>query len=639
MVKVLNISTRILLTVLSMLVLAGNVQAVPTYDTDFETEDGFVDGTSINGIDGWTVETGSCVTKSTNALNGVMSLELKTVGSNGSCRRSFTGNSIVTAEFKVRMKNSTSMFCFYLMDSSNNQGPCIYFNSGQLKAYNGSSIVNIASAAIETIYAIKIVANASSGIHKYDVYVDGVLKADNFSFRYSTANTLSRFRALRGTTNVGILDDLIINTGPLAFPTAEGFGAYSLGGRGGDVYRVTNLNDSGAGSLRYGIDNMTGPRTIVFAVSGTIALASELHLDSSKRNLTIAGQTAPGDGICIKNYGVYFDYPDDIIVRYIRFRPGDTEQTEVDGIGMSGVEDVIFDHCSFSWAIDQLWGFEKICDNLTVQWSIFSEALYDSYHASGSPHSMAALMSASSYMCRVTFHHNIFAHNDKRNPRAGSKGSGSTMLDWRNNVLYNWGEWCGRTGASDRPLEKATVNYVGNYLKYGPDTLTTQRSIAFMRSYDGILGVHATGNYMPHNSSATSNNWLMISGVYTKKYNPYTAPMVKTDSALTAYGEVLDHAGAFPRDSVDARIVGHINSPGYTAGAIIDSQSQVGGWPTLHSTSAPTDSDGDGMPNTWESANGLNPNSSADRNYDNDKDGYTNLEEYLSYLVGEGDGV
>ena len=131
----------------------------------------------------------------------------------------------------------------------------------------------------------------------------------------------------------------------------------------------------------------------------------------------------------------------------------------------------------------------------------------------------------------------------------------------------------------------------------------------------------------------------MMSGNETQQNHPFVAPMVKTDSATTAYDEVLDYAGVFPRDDVDERVVGHVDSPGYSAGAIIDSQSEVGGWPTLYSTSCPTDSDQDGMPNSWESSNGLNPYNAADRNYDNDKDGYTNLEEYLSWLVGEGDGV
>ncbi|MCD4831420.1 MAG: hypothetical protein K8R02_06380 [Anaerohalosphaeraceae bacterium] len=619
------------------LMLAANLQAAVLYETGFETSDGFSDNASINGRDGWVVEDGSCVTRNNNKLGELLSLEVVNSGSNGKCRISFSANAIITAEFKAHAKDSTSMFYFYLMDSNNKRGPCIYFNSGKLRAYNGSSIVDIMNASINTTYAIKMVGNASSGVHTYDVYVNGVLKADNFSFRESTSDTLSRFRILRGTTSIGVVDNLSINSGAPAFPTAEGFGAWSRGGRGGNVYHVTNLNDSGSGSLRYGIENSSSPRTIVFDVSGTIALQSTLVVPGSADYLTIAGQTAPGDGICLKNYGMKIDYPDDIIIRYIRFRPGDTAQTGVSAVSLTGTEDIIFDHCSFSWGVDQLWGLGKICDNITVQWSILSEALYDSYHEYGVPHSMGALFIPSSYECHMTFHHNLFAHNDKRNPRAGSKSGGKSILDWRNNVVYNWGEWCGRTGTSDR-TEYAKINYVNNYLKYGPDTLSSQRNLAYKRTYDAVLGMYVTGNYMPHYSSGNSNNWLMMQGTITHYSNPRPAPMVKTDTASTAYNDVLDYAGVSPRDDVDDRVVGHVDSSGYTAGAIIDSQSEVGGWPTLSSSSCPTDSDQDGMPNSWESSNGLNPYDAADRNYDSDKDGYTNLEEYLSWLVGEGDG-
>jgi pectate lyase len=214
----------------------------------------------------------------------------------------------------------------------------------------------------------------------------------------------------------------------LAFPTAEGFGAYSLGGRGGDVYTVSNINDSGEGSLREGIQSATGPRTIVFAVSGLIKLKSTLKVD--KDYITIAGQTAPGDGICLRD-ACFQISADHVIVRYIRSRLGDEAGREADAISITSGYNIIMDHCSASWSVDECFscstGDKDKIDSVTVQWSIISEALNNSIHEKGS-HSYGALIRGC-YGAKYSYHHNLFAHNRSRNPRPGNYDENTYLLD------------------------------------------------------------------------------------------------------------------------------------------------------------------------------------------------------------------
>lgn len=417
-----------------------------------------------------------------------------------------------------------------------------------------------------------------------------------------------------------------------AFPGAEGFGKYTLGGRGGKVYAVTNLNDSGPGSLREACE-AEGPRTVVFRVSGTIPLASEIKI--RQPYITIAGQTAPGDGICLRNYSIEPD-TEHVIIRYMRFRPGDTAGEELDGFGGDGAYFMI-DHCSVSWAIDETLSINKSA-NITVQWCMVTESLTKSIHQKGS-HGYGGLWGGPG----GTFHHNILAHHSSRNPRAsGNEESG--LLDFRNNVVYNWGFNSAYGG------EMWPRNWINNYYKFGPATRENVRDRIFLQK-DPRGKMFAEGNFVFGFPEITANNWaggidFAPDGEATEATLRVTAPYVvapvETESAEAAFEAALAHAGcSLSRDAVDARIVEEIRSgtaqfgETYAGGGkgLIDSQSAVGGWPELRSLPAPPDGDGDGMPDDWERAEGLDPANPADGPISPQPGGYTNLERYLNSLV------
>ncbi|MCF8378743.1 MAG: T9SS type A sorting domain-containing protein [Bacteroidales bacterium] len=424
----------------------------------------------------------------------------------------------------------------------------------------------------------------------------------------------------------------------LAFPGAEGFGAFSKGGRGGDVFIVTTLNDGGPGSLRTGIATATGPRTIVFAVSGTIKLTSRLSVD--KNYITIAGQTAPGDGICLRDYEFRID-ADHVIVRYIRSRLGDESKQESDAISITGGHNIIMDHCTASWSVDEAFscstGDKDRIDSVTVQWSIISEALNESIHTKEA-HSYGALIRGC-YGAKYSYHHNLFAHNKSRNPRPGNYDDNTYLLDpeglqfdFRNNVMYNWGG--SRPGYDADTWSVCRYNYVGNYGKPGPNSdnsgyAYSAGSIYFRAFY--------SDNYFF--GSIPADPWSLVSfgskftsadKIAYKMSVPFSTGPIETDSPLEAYEKVLASAGAsLVRDVVDTRIVNDVKNG---TGLIIDTQSQVGGWPVYNTYNVPTDNDKDGMSDAWETANGFNPNDADDRNGDIDGDGYTNLEEYLHSL-------
>src|SRR5436190_270785 len=425
-----------------------------------------------------------------------------------------------------------------------------------------------------------------------------------------------------------------------AFPGAEGFGAYAAGGRGGDVYHVTSLADTHTpGTFRYGVGNAPASgRTIVFDVSGTIDMASDLTI--SKPKLTIAGQTAPGDGIMLRGYQTAIG-ASDVIMRYMRFRPGDEHgplkqpapNFQGDSLNTRNARNTIIDHVSTAWSIDEnltsTWS-----DNITIQNSIVAEGLKNAGHDDGSggveSHSMGSLFgyTDATWAGHISAHHNLYVSNDTRNPRIGD----DTQVDFVNNVLYNWGGRCGYSGGATEGSPK--MNYVGNYLIAGPSTTSGHVAEAF---YGGSTNtqIYQSGNVIDSDKDAlrdgTNTGWSMFTGAYTQLATAFVYPAVTTDVAATAYAKVLAQAGAsYVRDGVDARLVGNVING---TGAIIDSQDQVGGYPIIPSLTRPAgwDSDKDGMPNSWETARGLNP--SVANNNGVGPNGYTNLENYLNELA------
>ena len=422
-----------------------------------------------------------------------------------------------------------------------------------------------------------------------------------------------------------------------AFPGAEGFGAASRGGRGGKVLFVTNLYDSGPGSLRDAVET-DGPRTVIFRVSGTIALESTLAI--KKPFITIAGQTAPGNGICLKNYALSIN-ADQAIVRYLRCRPGDNAKTECDALSISSGQNIIVDHCSASWSVDETLSASSSgqLGNVTVQWCIISESLNDSEHHKGA-HGYGSLIRGGRGN-GYTFHHNLYAHHHARLPRPGnyndrSKDPDGFILDFRNNVIYNWaGQSAGYNADGSNGTNSITkMNFVGNYYKAG---VNSRGHLAFSESTP-TAKAYFSGNCM--NGEYPDDPWSLVTfGTLSneaieayKQSSPVPVPPVKTDDAITAFRRVLANAGAVlpQRDAVDHRIVSEVRSG---TGKIINSEEQVGGWPELKSAESPADADGDGMPDEWERQHGLDDSNPADRNADADGDGYTNLEEYLNALI------
>ncbi|WP_201982755.1 T9SS type A sorting domain-containing protein [Hymenobacter rubidus] len=447
-----------------------------------------------------------------------------------------------------------------------------------------------------------------------------------------------------------------------AFPGAEGFGKNASGGRGGQVVEVTNLNDSGAGSFRDAFNQYPGqPITIVFRVGGIIDLLTPLR--PTRSNVTVAGQTAPGDGICMKR-STFKIFGNNVIVRYMRSRPGDISGSNlppVYGMDMENCRNFIVDHCSFSWSIEEAATFY---DNKysTVQWCIISESLNSSYNSKGD-HGYAGVWGGQ----YASYHHNLVAHHHSRAIRFnGARAHDTTaVVDYRNNVIYNWGN---TNAAYGNEIEinggSGQLNLVNNYYKGGPATPASRASVIFdiTEAYDAanpnkpVATVYANGNYVNNYPAVTLDNWN--NGIRLHNYpatamsqfrqlavTPNLAPIV-TETAQNAYLSVLAGAGAIApvRDAVDARIVSETRSGTATGSSpagsttyglnqgIIDTQTDVGGWPAYASGTAPTDTDHDGMPDAWELSQGLNPNNAADRNTVSTS-GYTMLENYLNGLA------
>ena len=410
-----------------------------------------------------------------------------------------------------------------------------------------------------------------------------------------------------------------------AFPGAEGFGANARGGRGGDVYYVTTLEDSGKGSLRDAINTAKkGPRTILFKVSGTIHLQDSLNI--KRPNITIAGQSAPGDGICLAD-GAFTIDASDVIVRHLRVRLGAKFKKAEDAITITGGTNIIVDHCSASWSVDETFSVVQEAQHVTVQWCFITESLNQSVHTKGD-HGYGSLIRPRRD-ARYTFHHNLYAHHSSRNPRPGTYDGKTLRLDFRNNVIYNWGYKAGYDNFTNEFVE---LNYVNNYLIAGPST--TVFTAAFESS--GLnTRIFQAGNLFDvnrdGNADGANTGWAMFKGDLVKEEKAFPAPAVTTDSTEIALTRVLDRAGALPwkRDAVDARVTTNVRKQ---AGRIINSTDDVGGWPELKSSPAPLDTDYDGMPDDWEQSHGLD-SKLADNNGDRDEDGYTNLEEYLNALA------
>ncbi len=428
-----------------------------------------------------------------------------------------------------------------------------------------------------------------------------------------------------------------------AFPGAEGFGRFAIGGRGGDVFTVTNLADSGPGTLRESFVTATGPRTVVFGVSGTIELKSKLVLDKS--SFTIAGQTAPGDGITLRDFTFQVRNATNVVIRYLRCRLGDQNKPEGakggdDTLNTDDVDRVIFDHCSFSWAIDGTHDLRR-GGNFTMQWSIISEALNRSLHGKGE-HAMGA--SYRDLSGNVTLHHNLISTCRDRHPTLGSAQQPPRhVVDFRNNVIYNWNAG-GTANFADH-----FVNCVNNLWRPGPMTDPARFPIAIKGGLPDLAKGRMFGNVFEGRDDLTRDNYAALD--FKRWLGPqsnykYAGSLVdwrtdeepslgghtpRTQSAIAAAELVLAGAGAsLRRDAVDQRVIENVRN---RTGRLLDSQDQVGGWPALRSAPAPADRDHDGMPDAWETSRGLDPSNPADGRADRDRDGYTNLEEYLNSLV------
>ena len=461
-----------------------------------------------------------------------------------------------------------------------------------------------------------------------------------------------------------------------AFPGAEGFGRYVTGGRGGNVYHVTSLADDGSeGTLRWALGK-SGAKTIVFDVSGTIHLQSALNI--SIGNVTIAGQTAPGDGICVADYPVAIK-ANNVIVRYMRFRLGNNNvlingADGWDAFGGFDQQDWMIDHCSVSWSIDECLSVLGN-KNTTVQWCLVAQSLVNSGHSKGA-HGYGGNWGGSG----ASFHHNLIAHHGSRTPRLGPRPTTQLdeRMDMRNNVIYNFG------GNGCYGGEGMNVNIVNNYYKPGPGTPTDKkgyriagigiRTNSYVETYPAYAPAlhlwgkyYVAGNYNSKYSDVNNDNWTYgiinqvdansCDGTFTaetkdsiKLTEPIGFLLTTTHSAEDAYERVLDFAGAcLNRDSFDALMVsdtrngtatytgkglskGFVNSQDDNKPA--DADDSWSAWPILNSKDAPKDTDGDGMPDEWELANALDATDPNDGKTIG-ADGYSNLENYLNSLVAD----
>ena len=395
-----------------------------------------------------------------------------------------------------------------------------------------------------------------------------------------------------------------------AFPSAEGFGKFATGGRGGQVIKVTNLNDSGEGSLRNAIMSTSGPRTIIFEVGGTIELNS--HISITNGNITVAGQTAPGDGILIKG-SMFMIESSNVILRHLRFRPGSSQAIAPDGLNITAwnndtVENIIVDHCSISWADDENLDIRVATNgrirNITIQNSIIAEGHY------------GILTSGNSY--NLTFFKNLFAHNNERSIHSNYPTDGTFDFEMINNLIYGF-RWA--TGVSLGT--KFTV--LNNLYKKSRDTEIRGAAVdvtTLGQGRESSTDAYISGNVMPNGMS--EYNYLVAPYI---KDRPFASSGINPIDANQVPSDILSHVGASlpKRDFVDNRIVNQfLNENGQLM--------TMGSYPYMAGGRVLLDSDNDGMPDMWEIKNGLDPNDPMDRNYIK-PDGYTNLEYYLNGMT------
>lgn len=437
-------------------------------------------------------------------------------------------------------------------------------------------------------------------------------------------------------------------TGVPAFPGAWGGGMFTPGGRGGQVIAVTNLNDSGPGSLRAAID-AEGPRIVIFRTAGTIHLLSNLNINNPF--ISIAGQSAPGGGICIAGLSLNIN-THDVVLRHLRVRRGIPQGGQgSDNIGGNPIGQIMVDHCSTSWGMDENLSLYRVMtkmpegpdikmptENITIQWCISSEALNAKHHAFGGTWGGK----------NSTFHHNLFACNTARNPSIGMSGT----FDFRNNVIFNWAH-----RSIDGGDETSLVNLINNTFKPGPATIPSMHGVMVRIEQRNMYSPgslwregnwyaaeekrpgkwYIAGNVFDSHPEITENNWRGVRGPeeIARVNTPFEAWPIPQQTAEASYASVLSKSGAtLPRrDPVDTRVIEMVRT-GKTGGnnGIVRSPDEVGGFPVLSFTpdQVPADTDGDGMPDAWELKNQLDPKNPADGNLDTDSDGYTNIEEFLN---------
>jgi pectate lyase len=411
---------------------------------------------------------------------------------------------------------------------------------------------------------------------------------------------------------------LAIHARAAAFPGAEGYGAEATGGRGGSVIHVTTIDPAGPGSLQAAL-SASGPRIIVFDVSGVIT-ADDIRI--TQGDFTLAGETAPGGGITL-NARLVSTYRDtavtNFIIRHIRVRPTDLSGEQGDAIQIASNSNFILDHVTASWGADETVDLYASHD-FTVQWSTIEASATHAGHPDGDFHNYGLINGPDGY--NASIHHNLFAHHNQRSP-AVANGTSAIV----NNVVYNF-----RRGFNHHnPADTSGFNFIGNYYKPGPDE---DAPIAILiDDEDEASGPYYYMADLCYDGTPLTNPWEIVaywpttmSPVPSQANAPFATPAITTHSCEEAFDQVLAQAGAWPRDTITLATISEVKSGTGSWGRVVPADLMAG----LTPTTAPADSDGDGMPDDWESARGLDPDR-ADDAEDDDGDGYTNIEAYLHY--------